>query len=65
MFTSASIRDFWMSLMIPSISFLSRKIALDIFFIPDFRVEPSLSSTIKKRGFGGLLNFGFECNNTY
>ena len=35
-----------MSLMIPSISFLSRKIAFEIFLIPDFRAEPSLSSTM-------------------
>ena len=46
MFTSASISAFWMSFMIPSMSFLSTKIAFVIFFTPDFRAEPSLSSTI-------------------
>jgi len=44
--TSASIRDFWMSFTIPSMSFLSMKIAFEIFLIPPFRAEPSLSSTI-------------------
>jgi len=46
-FTSASISARWMSFMIASTSFLSTKIALDIFLIPLFRAEPSLSSTIE------------------
>ncbi len=54
MLTSASIRDFWMSFMIASMSFLSTNIAFDIFLIPDFRVEPSFSSTMEIGGFGGF-----------
>jgi len=59
MLTSASIRDFWMSFITASTSFLSRNIAFDIFFIPPFRAEPILSSTIEIGEEGGLLNFGF------
>ena len=58
MLTSASIRAFWISLTIPSMSFLSTNIAFDILFIPPFRAEPSLSSTIVLEGLGGLLSFG-------
>ena len=58
MLTSASMSAFWISLTIPSMSFLSMKIAFDIFFIPDLRAEPSLSSTIVLGEECGLLNFG-------
>jgi hypothetical protein len=35
-------------------SFLSMNIAFDIFLIPPFRAEPSLSSTMIYRGMGGF-----------
>jgi len=46
MLTSASIRAFWMSLTIVSISFLSMNIAFDIFLTPLTNTDPSFSSTM-------------------
>ena len=59
MLTSASIRDFWISFITASTSFLSRKIAFDIFFIPPFRAEPILSSTMFLEEGVELISFGF------
>ena len=59
MFTSASISERWISFIIPSTSFLSRKIAFVIFVIPVLSAFPSFSNTMKCEGLLGFNVFWF------